>query len=312
MPELPEVHTTVKMLEGQIVGLTIKDVWSDYDSKHYKGKDNIKDTAYFKRFRKEVSGEVIVAVERKGKNVLIRLSEGKTVLTHMKMTGHFLYGKYRKTTPKERGFFWGEWIPEKSGPLRDDPFNRFVHLVFSLSDGNHLVLSDARKFATVFVYKNESPPETVKCLGPDPLEKSFTFESFLARLPYSSRRPIKQVLLDQSVISGIGNIYSDEILWHSSLHPKSTVGLLPRKTLYNVYRSMKTILREGIDFQGDSVSDYRLPNGERGSYHFHHKVYQKKGQPCSYRGCKGKIEKLIIGGRSSHFCDQHQTLFSKI
>lgn len=309
MPELPEVDTTVRFLKKSVTGLVIKDVWSDYNSEYYKGKENIKDKDYFKSFKKTALNKEIVDVKRKGKNVLLHLSGGLTVLTHMKMTGHFLYGKYRKATTKEERGFWGKWIAEEKGPLSEDPFNRFIHLVFTLSNGRHLVLSDVRKFAKIFVYKNNQPPKALTELGPDPLDRTFTFNSFLERLSYVSQKKIKMALLDQSIISGIGNIYSDEILWRAKIHPESIVVFLPREALYDVYNSMKIILREGIRLEGDSVSDYRLPNGEKGSYHYHHKVYQKRGERCSYRGCKGEIKRIVIGGRGSHYCDQHQILY---
>lgn len=304
MPELPEVQTTVTCLKKDLVGLSIKDVWSSYDSLYYKDKKNIKDKNYYKSFKKNILNKTILNVERKGKYVLIHLSDNTTILTHMKMTGHFLYGKYKKVSNKKRRD--EKWIAVEKGPLKDDPFNRFIRLVFNLSNNNHLVLSDARKFATVFVYLTDNPPKNLVDLGSDPLQKTFTFKNFLDCLPQLSTKPIKQVLLDQKVISGIGNIYSDEILWESGVHPKSYVGAIPRHNLYKIYSSMKTILRQGINLKGDSMSDYRTPTGEKGFYHYYHNVYGKKGDPCSLRGCKGKIERMVIAGRSTHFCNQHQ------
>ena len=309
MPELPEVQTTVSHLKEKIPGLIIKDVWSCYDSPYYKGKRNIKDKDYFKQFKREVTNKKILSVERKGKNILIHLSKDITILTHMKMSGHFLYGEYIKTPEKEKQVFLGEWIAEKKGPLKDDPFNRFIRIVFTLSNKKHLTLSDSRKFATIYIYKTKSPPNSLLDLGPDPLDKNFTFKTFLKRLPYLSNKPIKQILLDHSVISGIGNIYSDEMLFSADIHPKSILRMIPRQKLYSLYSSMKFILRQGITLNGDSFSDYRKPDGERGSFHHHHSVYQKKGERCSKRGCKGVIEREIIGNRSSHFCNQHQVLY---
>src|ERR1700675_1511873 len=140
MPELPEVQTTSSILNKKIKGLKILDVWTDYDSPFNKGKNNIKDKKYFSFFRKEILNKKVLSVERKAKNVLINVSGNKTILVHMKMTGHLLYGKY--------GFDGKKWSPPTSGPL-SDPFNRFIHLAFSLSDKNTLVLSDTRKFAKV-------------------------------------------------------------------------------------------------------------------------------------------------------------------
>ena len=229
----------------------------------------------------------------------------------MKMTGHYLYGKYRKTNTQEKKNFFENWTADEKGPLAEDPFNRFVRLVFSLSNKKHLVLSDARKFATVFIYPTTSPPKVLQSLGPDPLERTFSYKEFLNILPYSSKRPIKQVLLDQKVISGIGNIYSDEILWSAGVHPKSSTGSIPGQNLYKIYCSMKDLLRKGIDLKGNSISDYRQPNGEKGSFQYHHKAYQRKGKLCQKRSCKGTIERRVIGARSAHFCNQHQILYTQ-
>ncbi len=309
MPELPEVQTTVSYLKEKVTGLIIKDVWSCYDSHYYIGKKNIKDKNYFKYFKKEITNKKILNIERKGKNILIHLSKNTTILTHMKMTGHFLYGKYRKTTKKEREDFLGDWVAEETGPLKDDPFNRFIRIVFTLSNKKHLTLSDSRKFATFFIYKTKKPPKSLLNLGPDPLGKNFTFNLFLEQLPYLSKRPIKQILLDQNIISGIGNIYSDEMLFSAEIHPRSVLRMIPRQKLYSLYSSMKYILRQGVVLNGDSFSDYRKPDGEKGSFHHHHCVYQRKGEKCSKRGCRGVIERQIIGNRSSHFCNQHQVLY---
>ncbi|MFP4539318.1 MAG: Fpg/Nei family DNA glycosylase [Candidatus Paceibacterota bacterium] len=309
MPELPEVQTTVTELNDQLVGLSIHGVWSSYDSKYYQGKRNIKDRDHFKRFKKETLNRTIVTINRIGKYILIRLSGDLTILIHMKMTGHLLYGRYRKAYRKEKEEKFADWIALEEGPLKEDPFNRFIRLVFTLSNGKHLVLSDARKFATVCFFDTDDPPKAVKRLGPDPLLKDFTFKVFLEILPYHSQKPIKSVLLDQEVIAGIGNIYSDEILWNSGIHPMSTTGAIPQKALFELYRSMKVILRQGVRLGGDSVSDYRNPSGAKGNYHYHHKAYQNTGSSCSRRGCKGVIRRCVIGGRSTHFCDQHQILY---
>lgn len=115
--------------------------------------------------------------------------------------------------------------------------------------------------------------------------------------------------MDQNIISGIGNIYSDEMLFSANIHPKSILRTIPRQEFYYLYTAIKKILRQGIILNGDSFSDYRKPDGEKGSFHHHHSVYQKKGERCIKRGCKGIIERRIIGNRSSHFCNQHQVLY---
>jgi formamidopyrimidine-DNA glycosylase len=301
MPELPEVETTARMLNERIKGLSISDIWTDYDSSFHKGKGNIKDKSYFPKFRKELIGKKILNVERRAKNVLINVSGGKTILTHMKMTGHFLYGKYEYKNKK--------WFPIEDGLLKD-PFNRFVHLVFTLSNNKHLVLSDMRKFAKVYVFNTNEIEgnEDLKDLGPEPLEKGFTFKKFEERLLKRPNNKIKTVLMDPEIIAGIGNIYSDETLWASKIHPETKVKDVNNKKLESLYRNVINILQQSIKVGGDSMSDYRNPDGEKGRYQNSHKVYRRTGEKCSLPGCDGIIKKIKVGGRSAHYCDKHQIL----
>ena len=308
MPELPEVQTTVNILNGRIKGLAILDVWTDYDSSFHKGKENIKNKKYFPFFKKEVVGRKVLGVKRRAKNVLINVSHGhaegragKTILVHLKMTGHLLYGKYE--------FDGKKWFPMDGGALFD-PYNRFIHLVFSLSNGKFLALSDARKFAKVFVFDTDkiNSMEDLKKLGPEPLEKSFTFKIFREQLNKKSSGRIKTVLMDQTIISGIGNIYSDEVLWMSGIHPLSRAKDISEAKMKLLFESIKKVLDESLKVGGDSMSDYRNPLGEKGGYQKIHKVYRRIGEKCGKKNCKGIIRRIKVGGRSAHFCDVHQRL----
>lgn len=301
MPELPEVQTTVNGLNAEVKGKKITDVWTDYRSNFHIGKNNIKNPEYFTEFKKDVVGTTITRAARQGKNILIHLSNGKTMLVHMKMTGHFLYGKYL--------FDGTAWRPAEEGPLHD-PFNRFVHLVFTLSNAKHLAFSDLRKFGKVFIFdtENEATIEDLMHLGPDPLIDNFTYAVMKKQLMLRPNGKIKQVLMDQHVISGIGNIYSDEMLWASDIHPLSIVANIPEAALKKLYRAMRTVLSKGIDFGGDSDSDYRNIHGEAGAFQHRHNAYRRTGKPCP-RKDGGIIRRLVVGGRSGHFCDQHQTLY---
>ena len=308
MPELPEVETTARMLNERVKGLVIKDVWTDYDSSFNKGKGNIKDKNYFPFFKKEVAGKRILNVTRRAKNVLINVSpinhglkKNKTILIHMKMTGHLLYGKYKKEENK--------WFPIEEGSLKD-PFNRFVHFVFILSNGKHLVLSDTRKFAKVYVFDTEKFKDIgdLSKLGPEPLEKKFDYKTFRERINLRPRGKIKTVLMDQEIIAGIGNIYSDEVLWETSIHPATLVKDIYDNKLKNLLKNIKATLQKSIEVGGDSMSDYRNPEGEKGGYQNIHKVYRRTGEKCQKKGCEGTIRKIKIGGRSAHYCDRHQIL----
>lgn len=300
MPELPEVHTTASDLNRLIVGKKIKDIWTIYDSPHYYGKEQIKDPKYFNKLKKEVVNKKVISVSRIAKNVLINLEKDLTIVVHMKMTGHLLYGKY-SYNKKEN-----EWKATKKGPLRDDKWNGWIRLVFTLSNNNHLALSDLRKFAKIILVKTSEihNHKDFKLLGPDPilLKKKFTKDLFKERINLLPKGKIKTVLMNQNIISGIGNIYSDEALWLSNIHPEKIVSKLKEEEIKNLYKNCLHVLKRGINFKGDSMSDYRIPSGEKGEFQNKHNVYQRLKEDCKRKKCNGKIQRIKVGGRSSHFC----------
>ncbi len=310
MPELPEVTTTVNGLQKVLPKLIIEDVWTDLTRKNpiKQFKDTIKDEEFFKKFKKIIIGAKIKKAERRAKNILIHLDNEHTILIHLKMTGHLLFGKYTYDKKKNS---WSVASEEKNEALKD-PYNRFIHVVFSLSNGKNLVFCDSRKFGKVTLIKTDYLEQSIhlKGVGPEPLEESFTEKVFLERLSKNTNKAIKTVLMDQSIVAGIGNIYSDEMLWSSSIHPESTFNKIPKKNLSLLYKSMKEVLEKGIDFGGDSMSDYRNIEGRRGEFQHHHNVYQKKNEVCGKHGCKGIIERNMVNGRSTHFCNKHQVLYN--
>lgn len=301
MPELPEVETTKRGLQKETKGLVIKDVWTDLSTKDKRKRDTIANPKYFSSFKRKIKGKKILSVERKAKNILINLSGGKTMLIHMKMTGHLLYGKYKYTKKTNK------WIPAQKGVL-NDPFNRFIHVVFTLSNKKHLAFSDMRKFGkiTLLNTKEAHSGKHLKDIGPEPLEKSFSIPLFKKRLSKKPNGKIKTVLMDQSVIAGVGNIYSDEILWRSGIHPERKVSKIKEGEFKKMFKALKETLKKGIKFGGDSMSDYRNIHGKPGKFQLHHEAYRRTGKPCRKKGCKGKITRKVINGRSAHFCSEHQ------
>lgn len=304
MPELPEVETTVDGVRKHVAGLRITDAWTDYGSPFHDGKPNIKNRAYFRTFKRSIVGRTVEGASRIGKNVLIHLSGGVTVVIHMKMTGHLLYGDYMRSGKA--------WKAAGPGPLRDDPYNRFVRLVFTLDNGRNLALCDLRRFAKVHAIDTNAlfSDKELKAVGPDPLSPAFTEEKFAERLATRPSAKIKQALMDPAVVAGIGNIYSDEILWKSGVHPATTVANIPRTKLKEMHRATVELLKRGIDFGGDSMSDYRNILGEPGKFQAKHEAYRRTGEKCRKRGCNGRIERMKMGGRSAHFCGSHQELYA--
>jgi formamidopyrimidine-DNA glycosylase len=313
MPELPEVQTTVDGLNKTVKNRIIVDVWTDYMSSYVMHAESIKNPQFFKAFKKKVTGQKIIKAERRAKNILIHLSsrqpsrqaDKNTILIHMKMTGHMMYGSY-VFNKKEK-----QWKPTTKGPL-EDPLNQFIHLVFILDNGKHLVFSDMRKFAKVTLIETEQIKDSLHLthLGPEPLDRDFSFKIFKERVLTRPRGKIKQVLMDQSIIVGIGNIYSDEILWRSNVHPLSLVEKIPDQEKNLMYKAIKQTLLKGLKLGGDSTSDYRNIYGEHGEFQATHNAYQMHKKKCRKPRCPGVLERIMVGGRSAHFCPVHQKFYN--
>lgn len=285
MPELPEVQTTVDGINKTSRGKKIADVSTSYNSSFYKGKDEIKNPLFFKEFKKRIIGQKILKAERRAKNILIHLSGGETILTHMKMTGYYFYN-----------------------PPADA---KHIRLTFNFSDKSKLSLSDLRRFAKVTVIKTDILHDSshLKGIGPEPLDSKFDYKAFKARLLTRPKGKTKQVLMDPAVVAGIGNIYSDEILWRASVHPLSTTEKIPEANLKLMFKAAKETLAKGIHFGGDSTSDYLNIEGKPGKFQAHHRAYHMHKKQCLKKGCKGILTRLTIGGRSAHFCPAHQKLY---
>lgn len=307
MPELPEVQTTVNGLSETVIGKKIAFVWSDLPQKNHVKKNEIKNLSFWNKFKKIVINSTIQKISRRGKNILIRLDNGFTILIHMKMTGHIMVGNYRKATPQDgkEEHNWKWWGDTK--PLQD-PFNRFIHFVMKFSDETSFVFCDSRKFGTVTIYENINLANSphLKNLGPDALDDNVDIKTFISQIMKRKNTAIKTTLLDQTLITGIGNIYSDEMLFLANIHPTRTPQSLTELEWKQLHKSMKPVLEKGLKFGGDSTSDYRNVYGEHGNFHHAHNAYRKTKSPCSKKDCGGFIERMIIGGRSAHFCNKHQ------
>lgn len=290
MPELPEVHTTVEGLKTVIIGKTITDAWSDFHIGSAHGdRQTIKNKKYFERFKKLVIGSKINNLERRGKHILIHLdspTEGRafTIIVHMKMTGCLMYKKSKT--------------------------EKYVHFVLSFKSGDFLLLSDLRKFASVSIIEtSDLGSHDAAKLGPDALDPKLSAKKLFEMVGERKNVPIKSALLDQKIIAGIGNIYSDEILWASGIHPLSKADKVPRKKFDEIFKNMQRILKFSIKHGGDSKSDYRNAFGEKGGFQNFHQVYGKKKERCQKKGCSGIIERTVVRGRSAHFCPKHQKIY---
>ncbi len=290
MPELPEVETIVRDLRKKVLNRTFVGLWTDF-------KKIIKKPGNFGKFKKEIIGKKILRIWRRGKNILFDLTDKKTLLIHQKLTGHLLLGKWKKGR--------GKWVSLEKGPLLEDPMNRFLHLIFWLDNGQMLTLSDLRKFAKAELWNAEElkASKGMKGLGPEPLGGLFTFQKFKEILR-PARGKIKQVLMNQNIIAGIGNIYSDEILWAAKINPLKDVSEISERELKRIYLAMQKILKKAIKVKGESISDFRTLSGEKGGFDSFRKVYRKEGKPCPR--CGAIIKRVKLAGRSAHFCPKCQ------
>ncbi len=285
MPELPEVETTIQGLKTRALNGVFVDFWTDSPN-ILKGKTS-------GEFRKIIKNKKIKDIRRKGKNIIFSLSGSWSLLIHQKMSGHLLRGKWRYEN--------GKWFYPQNGPIKDDPINSYIHLVLFLKSGEQIALPDIRKFAKVMLGKNKEIQEELKDVAPDPFE--ITEEKFIERIK-NKKGKIKTALMKQSVVSGIGNIYSDEVLFLSKIHPERVIKDLAREEIGRIYKNAKKILREAIKEKGTSVSDYRDIEGRRGEYGRRLKVYRKEGQKCL--NCGEEIKRKKVNSRSAHFCSKCQ------
>lgn len=310
MPELPEVETTVRDLRKKVLSRTFVDVWTDFEKMIKKPKS-------FVEFKKEIINKKILNVKRRAKFILFELSDDKILLIHQKLTGHLLLGKWQKQK--------SNWKSFKKNSL-SEKINSYIHLLFSLDNGQMLALSDLRKFARIELgdAKELLNSKEFKSLGPEPLEKEFTFKKFTEILknkkaaegplrlrseasePRQRRGKIKQVLMNPNVIAGIGNIYSDEILFQAKIHPFRLIPSLKEKELERIYQNIIKVLKKAIELKGESFSDWRTLEGKKGFFDDYRKVYQREGEKCCR--CQSLILRKKIRGRSAHFCPNCQKL----
>ena len=271
MPELPEVETIVRGLQHRSVGQKIVRVKVSLP-KIIRGDKE--------RFVSLIEGASIEEVRRQGKIIILGLSNGMSILVHLKLTGQLLYIS------------------------QDVPADRHTHLVFSLSGGEELRYVDLRQFGYFLLTETSEIfhlPQ-LSALGPDPLKISL--DEFKGLISKRSGR-IKSLLLNQSFLAGIGNIYADEILHLSGIHPLQQAHILSESKIKRLHQAIREVLARTIKYRGSSVSDYLDLAGQEGNYQRFHQVYQREGKPCLT--CQAKIARLKIGNRSSYFCPNCQS-----
>jgi len=291
MPELPEVETITRDLGDKLIGHQITD-FVTYWPKMLRGFPE-------KKFKEIIIGKKIVSVERRAKNIAVKLSGDANLLFHMKMTGHLIYTSDNHKTNDD-----GKWLkPEKTS--FSDPYNQYIRAIFYLDKSKILAFSDLRKFGYIKLLTNKELDKSFNEYGPEPLLKDFT-TNYLENIFSRKNVAIKKVIMDQKNIAGIGNIYADEILWDAEIHPEKKASSLTDQEIDNFHKSTIKLLKKAIKMRGTSTSDFRDTNGEKGMFGNELKAYQRTGKKCQKDN--GVIERIVVGGRGTHFCPIHQRL----
>lgn len=298
MPELPEVENLRQGLKHAIVGQKIKRV-EVKKPKLVSGKGTLRLSSLKKKaeFEKGLLREKFVSIERRAKNLVFKLSHGKIILVHLKMSGQFVY----KPNSNNKTIIGGHPIElsEKELP------NKHTHVIFELEKGI-LYYNDTRMFGYLLYYPNHKAFEVENHFGAyglEPLSKEFTarhlFESFI-----NKKGKIKAILMNQKIVTGLGNIYADESLFEARIRPDRSPSSLSRLEARKLYKAIVRIIRRAIKVSGSSVATYRLLDETRGNYAREHKVYGKGKRLCV--NCRKPLEKTIIQSRTTVFCPRCQ------
>jgi formamidopyrimidine-DNA glycosylase len=282
MPELPEVEIIRKGLEGSIVGKIIKG-FEVNPPKTFSGK------------KSDLVGRKILSVKRRGKIIILSLSDAAKAIIHLKMTGQLIFdpSKQENIGLKKRiagGHPSRDWTAELP--------NKYTHAIFFFDDKSTLYFNDLRKFGYIKYYKKGTIPE-IEGMGVDALDKRFSADYLLEKSQGKSIE-IKKFIMDQRIVAGIGNIYSDEALFCAGILPSRRVNKISLEGFRGLVECIKKVLREGMKHGGSSYRNFVDSSGKMGKMQDYFNVYGRAGKSCP--GCGKKIVKTKIGGRSSCFC----------
>jgi formamidopyrimidine-DNA glycosylase len=273
MPELPEVETVRRTLMELVVNKKIENV-SIYWPKIIKHPEEIA------QFQDALAGQTVNDVGRRGK-FLILYTDDFALVSHLRMEGK--YGVFKK----------------------DEPVDKHTHVIFHFTDGTELRYKDVRKFGTMHLYSRGQEFNTLPLsqLGPEPFSEEFTIEAFAEKLS-KTKRNIKAVLLDQKVVVGLGNIYVDEALFRSGIHPERAADDLSKEEIEILHKEISDTLSEAVQKGGSTIRSYVNSQGQIGMFQLELFVYGRKGEDCKV--CGSSLERIVSGGRGTVFCPKCQ------
>jgi formamidopyrimidine-DNA glycosylase len=299
MPELPEVETIVKGLRPAISGQTISEMEVVLPKTLWL--DNIRTTGQVEinQAKALIEGKTITSITRRGKMIIVHISDDIVMLIHLKMTGQLIFidPHHQRIAGGHPNADMVNQLPVKS-----------TRLIFRFTNGSTLYFNDQRQFGYVKILPiavlDEHP--AYKVYGPEPLTNDFNEHYFSSVINQHPKIKIKQMLLDQSIIAGVGNIYADESLFMAKIHPATSAGHLSESQIKNLLNSVKEVLAAGLKYGGTSSQHYVDAHGQQGTMQDHLQVYRRADLPCPV--CGTPIERIVVGGRGTHFCPHCQRL----
>jgi formamidopyrimidine-DNA glycosylase len=304
VPELPEVETVVKELRTKLKNKKIKEVRVLMPKMVAMGPatlSNLRKPAELvsEEFAKTLKGKIITDVRRRAKLIIIDLAGKFAVLVHLKMTGQLIYLDKKHLDKQIKLLNIENYTPVRL-PAKS------THVIFDFTDGSRLFYNDFRQFGYLKLVTDKELPNVKELaeFGPEPLDKKFTFEvleKILARRPNAELKPF---LMDPKKIAGIGNIYSDEIMYFAKIRPTRKLKSLSEQEKHLLFKGIKKILQDAVDHYGSSVGDFVRPSGDWGTYGLLHKVYGRAGEKCKV--CGSIIQSIKFNGRTGCFCPKEQ------
>ena len=284
MPELPEVEVVKRSLKRKIQNLVIKKVKIIDKNLRYKvNKDEII----------KLNGSKIKNILRRSKFLIFEFNKGFVMLVHLGMTGKFFFID-KKNRKYKTSFYY------KLDPHKDSKHDR---VIFHLQNQQKLIYNDVRKFGFIKIINNKllKNNDHLKNLGPEPLAKNFNYDYFKKYIN-KRKRNIKDILMDQKFVSGLGNIYVNEILFKSNIKPFRMIFTLKNIEIRKIITNTKKILKNSIELGGSSIKDFLSDNGKKGNYQQYFKVYGRQGEKCSNGDCRNIVIRTVISNRATFYC----------
>ncbi len=288
MPELPEVEVVKRSLISKTQNLIVKAV---------KIKDGRLRYKVDRKKIKKIIGLRLKKISRRSKYLLFFFNRDIVMLVHLGMTGKFFFINNKKTKYKTSFYY----------DLNEDKDKKHDRLIFSLSNNQKLIYNDVRKFGFIkfFEIENLDKVSHIKNLGPEPLSAKFNIKYFKNYI-LKRNRTIKDILMDQKFLSGLGNIYVNEILFCSGIRPTKKVYNLSSNEIKKIIKFTKKIISKAIIFGGSSIKDFSSSSGKKGSFQQYFNVYGRQGKKCLNKNCRNDIIKIVLANRASFYCSKCQ------